>query len=383
MTRAALQALTLTLLAGVAQASPSSYSEQGGGAKVLYLFLQDLGYQTARVFSVDEVDPKTEVLVVLGGAEGREGRRVLDWLRTGRTLVLAPPLVTDEGICATFTFGTLTLPRRGHVVFDKSGKKHPELNLRESACTMTAPATATMLAGERERALVFEHVADRGRMLVLAHEDMLVNNNLDGDDIAVLLRRWLSAHVTPGARVTFLEGRQGGELLEMVKRANLTALLLHGLVFLLLLYWCVVPRFGDPRPVDLTTRRAFAQHARGLGHLYQHRGASAYLLKQQYERFLARILGHTAGAQAAGVSLREARQNRGKLAKLISTRTGRDADSVESTLAQVEYIVGATDVVDPKDVQRHFRLSQSLAALQHGGAAKRPGGKKRGRAQIR
>ena len=383
-----LAALVLALCAvgGEASAAPSTYSEQGNGSKVLYLLLQDLGYQTVRVFDVEDLDPSAHALVTLGSAEGREGERILSWLKPGRALVIAPPLVEDEGYCKEVRIGSLKVQRRGRVAFEKTDEKtqHVDLKLRESACTLVAPSTATVLAGTTDRTLAFEHAAEAGRMLVLAHDDMLVNANLDSDDIAVLLRRWLSTHVPDKGKVVFLETRAGGQLWEMLRRANLVALLLHGLIFLLLLYWMLAPRFGDPLPGAVATRRAFAQHAAALGHLYQRRGASAYLLKQLYDRFLARLVGRVTKSGAAGTSahtpVRDARQNRARLATLVSTRTGRDPASVESTLAQVEYTVGSPDVVDPKEAQRHFRLAQSLAALQRGSTVT---GGKRGRKRIR
>jgi hypothetical protein len=387
VSRARLTAVALALcaaLCGEARATPSTYSEQGNGSKVLYLLLQDLGYQPTRIFDVADLDPAADALVVLGSAQGREGEQILAWLKPGHALVIAPPLMQDEGFCTEVSIGALKVARRSQISFERL-QQHPELKLRDSACTVTAPSTATVLAGSRERTLAFEHAAEAGRMLVLAHDDMLVNANLDSDDIAVLLRRWLSTHVRDKGKVIFLEGRAGGQLWEMLRRANLVALLLHSLVFLLLLYWMLAPRFGDPLPGAVATRRAFAQHARALGHLYQRRGASAYVLKQLYDRFLARLLGRATKSSAAagpsGAPLREARQNRSRLATLVSTRTGRDPASVESTLAQVEYTVGSPDVIDPKEAQRHFRLAQSLAALQRGSAA--PTGGKRGRTKIR
>jgi hypothetical protein len=323
---------------------------------------------------------------MLGSADGREGEKILAWLKPGRSLVIAPPLL-EEGLCKEVSIGALKVRRRGGLPLEKLEKlrQHPDLNLRESVCTLVAPSTATVLAGTTERTLAFEHAAEAGRMLVLAHDDMLVNANLDGDDIAVLLRRWLSTHVPDKGKVIFLETRAGGQLWEMLRRANLVALLFHGLIFLLLLYWMLAPRFGDPLPGAGATRRAFAQHAAALGHLYQRRGASAYLLKQLYDRFLARLMGRVtksgaAAGTSAGATVRDARQNRSRLATLVSTRTGRDPASVESTLAQVEYTVGSPDVVDPKEAQRHFRLAQSLAALQRGSTVT---GGKRGRKRIR
>jgi hypothetical protein len=308
---------------------------------------------------------------MLGPESGRDGKRVLEWVRRGHQLVLAPPLLGEDGYCPDFRFGELTVKR----VTGGAGatQAHADLKLKSSLCVLVTPATGQPLAGSRERSLAFEHGAERGRVLLLAHEDVLLNASLDRDDIAVLLRRWLAQNVPAGARVVFVEGRQGGQLLEIARRAKLLPFLLHGLVFLLLLYWALAPRFGDPSPTVASTRRAFAQHARALGRLYRHRSASGYLLRQQYERFLERLLGRSDrrarfGAERPGARGETASsgRERASLAARIATRTGRDADSVESLLAQLEYTSAGPDVADPKDVQRHVRLGQALAALQHG-----------------
>jgi hypothetical protein len=364
------------LLARPAPGAPSSYSVAPAGSKVLYLLLQDLGYQVGRVFDLDEVDASVRVLVMVGPESGREGKRVLEWVQRGHQLVLAPPIISEEGHCPEFRFGELTI-KRTRPGESSSELAHPDLKLKQSICLLATPETGQALAGAREHALAFDHAAKEGRMLVLAHEDILLNANLDHDDIAVLLRRWLATHVPAGAKVVFVEGRQGGELLEIARRARLLPFLLHGLLFLLLLYWALAPRFGDPSSTVISTRRAFAQHARALGRLYRHRGASGYLLRQQYERFLDRVLGRTDrrgfGGQRTASSRTETAHSgreRAAIAARISTRSGRDADSVESLLAQLEYQSAGPDVADPKDVQRHFRLGQALAALQHGQPAK-------------
>ena len=46
---------------------------------------------------------------------------------------------------------------------------------------------------------------------------------------------------------------------------------------------------------------------------------------------------------------------------------------MESLLAQMEYTVNSAEPADAKDVVRHFRLGQSLAALQHSAVGTKPG----------
>jgi hypothetical protein len=366
----------VALAPGRARATPSSYSVAPAGTKVLYLFVEDLGYKVTRVFDLDEVDAGAHALVMLAPASGREGRRVTEWVSRGHKLVLAPPLLSEDGFCQDFKFGKLEIKRAR--AFSMTATSHRDLNLRASACSLAVPPTGRAVAGRPDRALAFDHAAGSGLMLILAHEDVLVNMSLDRDDIAVLLRRWLLENVPRGSRVVFVEGKQGGQLLEIVRRANLMPFLAHGLAFLLLLYWMLAPRFGDPSPTVASLRRAFAQHAHALGRLYRHRRASAYALKRQYDRFLERVLGRgerrgkgfsVGGARERGEALRLGRE-RASLAARIATRSGRDPDGVESILAQVEYGVASAETPDPREVQHHFRLSQSPAALERTSAAR-------------
>ncbi len=402
MRRAGLQVLTLALalhLVGAgaqeARAASSTFSGYRGGAKAVYLLLDDLGYRTSRVFHFKEVDKEVDVLVQIGPElSSVPVDDVLAWVRKGHQLVLALPLAELGGVCADVRYGSLTLKRHKPKDLTKT-TKHPDLKLRKSECALKVPQGGKALAGTSGAALAAHLPLGQGEVLLLAHEDLLINANLNKDDLAVVLRRWLSDNAPARGKVAFYEQRgEGagvGTIVSMMRRAGLGPFLLHGLIWLLLLYWALAPRFGDPRPVERSTRREFSQHARALGHLYQRRKASAQALKHQYERFLNKVLGGAEGgggvnAGAVGARKRRGlRDNRAALSALIATRTGRDPDGVESLLAQVEYTVNSAEQADAKDVVRHFRLGQSLAALQHSSAVgtKRRSGAKRGRTTNR
>jgi hypothetical protein len=397
------------------------------GAKAFYMLLEDLGYQTSRIFNPDEPG-KNDMIVVLGKIPEAQEESILRWVREGHLALFALPLYDEKGLCEESKLGSIVIKRKGRFAFSSKtlekpplGSIHGDLRIRASSCAMKVPdggkALATQGAGagaasgrgagggrkgrprravaeapnENEKAVAMELTVGEGKLLVVAHDDLLVNTNLNRDDMVVLVRRWMFNNAPARGRVAFLEERGGGGMgvIKMLSAAGLSAFLIHALVWLLLLYWSKGPRFGDPTPVFAETRREFSQHARALGHLYQHRRASSHALQQQYERFLDRLLGRPDMSQlqlgfAAGSAASRAklRQNRAALAALIATRTGRDPASIESLLAQVEYTIGSPGPSDPKDVQRNFRLSQALAELQHTTAG-RTSGDRRGRTKIR
>jgi hypothetical protein len=386
--------VSVLLLSGpipAAHAAPSSFNPSSSGAKALFLLLQDLGYRTERVFGLGDLSAGTDAAILLGPEHGLDARAHTLILERSHHVLLAPPLHGEEALCQDFRLGPITIHRRWIAEGSGSSLQQSDLRLQASACVLKAPAGARVLAGTSDAALAFEVPAGRGSVLVVASDLMVVNGSLRQDDIAVLVRRWFAQRVPAHGRVVFVEEREGGQLLDLARRAHLLPFLLHGVLWLILLYWAVAPRFGDPAPAPPSTRRAFAQHARALGQLYQHRGASARALKHQYERFLERLLGRVErrGPTPHGTPSildRERRRTRAALATRVATRSGDDPARIESLLAQVEYAAAAARVVgeegaDAKEIQRHFRLSQALAALQRGTAEKRGG--KRGLSRIR
>lgn len=371
-----------------ARAAPSSYNLGAGGTRVLYALLRDLGYQPMRVFDLKGLDPRKDALILLGPESRVEVDRLMGWVGSGLRLVFAPSLLSEDGLCTRFRLGKLAVERTRPEAKQQTAPAHADLRLRSSACLLVPPSGASVLAGTAKAALAVDLREGSGRALLLAHEDLLVNLNLDADDVAVLLRRWLSANLQPGTRVLFLEGQEGGQFLDVIRRTNLIAFCLHAVVWLLLLYWALAPRFGDPgSPID-PTRRAFAQHARALGGLYRHRGASNHLLRQLYQRFLSRSAGRLERKSPIGGvvgRLEPVERKRSALAALVATRAGQDQAAVEALLAQIEQATATSGDPDPKEQQRHFRLSQSLAALQRGSAMSTSGGRRadHGRPKIR
>ncbi len=401
-------ALLLGLLAapGTARAQsqtpPSSYAKSPGGTKVLYLFLQDLGYRMRRIFDIRELKgnattPAANVALMVGPVGKRSARIALEWARAGRLLVIAPALVEAGRHCGSVSFSKLTIERELRPLGDVAKvNTDDKLKLRNAACVLNAPPTARVLAstyatktrkgrgskkqgskkqgskkqggtqtGQSTSALIFEHDVGKGKVLVLAHDGLLTNDELDRDDLAVVLRRWLQVNTPLRAQVAYYEVRQGGALWKMLKRAKLTTLFFHGLVLLLLVLWKITPRFGDADAFSPSRRRAFAEHARSLGTLYQRAGSSGYALSLLYERFQRRLRYRGQGADGKRANPRGAAgvQERAALAQRLATRTGTDADSIESLLAQVEYAAEQKQSQDSRGVMRDYRLAVGLCDL--------------------
>jgi hypothetical protein len=419
--------LALALLFGFAPtpawgqgAPPSSYAKSPGGTKVLYLFLEDLGYRMRRIFDARELagnakTPAADVALMVGPVGKRSARLALEWARAGKLLILAPALFDEGGHCKPVAFSSLTIERKLRF----SGVKTKAtidgaLELRSAACVMDPPPTARVLAstfakgssskskdskgkdskdkdskdkdskdkdskdkdssttataeagskGETTGALIFEHDVGKGKVLVLAHDDLLTNMELDRDDLAVIVRRWLQVNAPLRARVAYYELRQGGALWKMLKKANLVPLFFHGLLLLALVLWKITPRFGDADSFSPSRTRAFAEHARSLGTLYQRAGSSGYALSLLYERFRRRLRYRDQATGARQVESGPAgAQERAALAERLATRTGGDADSIESLLAQVEYASEQKQQKDGRGVMRDYRLAVGLCDL--------------------
>ncbi|MBW2733451.1 MAG: hypothetical protein JRH20_13780 [Deltaproteobacteria bacterium] len=366
-----LLVLAVALLAKPAHGEPSSYSRDSDGAKVLYLFLADLGHQVQRDASLEALKasaahPAADVLVILGTAKAGVLAKALRWARDeGKLLLYAAPLTdTVSGSrCKGVSLGPLHVKR--HYKYNTKKTTHApslgDLKVRPSACVATPPKGATTLAEGAHGAIVFAQALGKGKLLFFAHDDLLCNLHLDKDDVAVLLRRWLHKEAPAGSRVVFYEPQEAGKLWKILQRANLLPLLVHSLLFLLLIYWRVTPRFGDPTPARPPGRRAFAEHARALGGLYQRAGASGYTLHQLYERFLEKMRIREPGTKASGAKACAA--EREQFAARLATRAGRPVEKVRSLLLEVERAAMMRGAKNAHAVAEDYRLGRTLAQL--------------------
>ncbi len=385
--RLVFAAALLVAAPSAAQTPASSYSKSSSGTKVLYLFLEDLGYRTRRIFSVDELSgglkrPAMDVVLFVGAVDPRTARRALAWARSGKLIIFAPPLVGKGGHCKEVSFSTVTIKRK----LNLGGKNEthaeidPKLKLRHAACVVEAPETSRVLVSTKSGALVFEHAVGQGKLLVLAHDDLLTNFTLDDDDLAVIVRRWMAVNAKPQARVAYFEHHQGGALWKMLKKAHLLPFFFQGLLFLVFVLWKITPRFGDADTLTPVRRRAFAEHARSLGTLYQRAGASGYALMQIYDRFVRRLRYREGGAGVSTprVSGAAGAAERAALAERLATRTGGDAADVDSLLAQVEYAAEPQQPKDARGAQRDFRLASAISDLARRAGMTEHAGRRRG-----
>jgi hypothetical protein len=369
-----LAVIVLCAAPGLVHAKASSYSKAASGSKVLYLLLDDLGYNVNRLLTLQGLSAKPsstqpDALIVLGATDFREPPRAIRWLGRGGLLVLAPPLYDESGHCKDFTFGSIMIRRVFRFDHEDSSRaiNDPKIKMRAHACVTKPPGNATVLAKTDEGAIVYHVPHAGGTVLVLAHETMIQNMTLDRDDLAVILRRYFARRLPGGARISFLEEHRGGQIWRMLKRAHLLPLFFHGLFFLVLVYWKITPRFGDADPFEPARRRAFSEHARALGGLHQAVGASGYVLARLYDRFRQKLRLRPDKAGSAKTGLAQAlsiqgQKERKALAQTLATRTRGDADEIESLLAQVQY--AATDgSKDAKSAQRDYRLAVRLAEL--------------------
>ncbi|MCB9557119.1 MAG: DUF4350 domain-containing protein [Deltaproteobacteria bacterium] len=358
--RRALSGLRMLLLLWLgiplSAAASTSISRDGDGKLIFYLLLEDLGYQVQRSSDIDRLDANHDLVIVLGESDLLKSQRIESWLKQGKALLYAPPLFVDEH-CARVDFAGLQLERSGKAAFSPAAKGfNKPINLRSAMCAIDLKKGDNMVVGKDQRGLAVERAHGRGLALLLAHQGLVVNASVGDDDLIVAVRRWIGAAVPPRGRILFIDDRQAGKLTELLKKANLVPLVLHGLLALFLLYWLLTPRFGESDPEPSPIRRRFAQHAEALGNLYLRAGSSRHALAAFYQRVCEKLAGRLSGTERG--------QQRVQLARLIATRSGRNVDSVDSLLAQIEYAIGESSLPDAREIQRHFRLCQALAELE-------------------
>ena len=334
-------------------ANSTTYSEDPDGKKVFYYFLEDLGYQVERRFAVKDLQSLD--LLVVSELQPKESEVVWAWVKKGGILLYAPPLFEGVGLCSEVRFNDAFHFERNKTVGEAKAAANASLKLRKAGCTAILPQNAKSLISktdDKKASLVFEVAEGKGKILTLAHGDLLVNDNLDRDDVVVILRSWLADNINEKAKVGFLEEKIGGNFWQMLKGANMVPLFLHALVLLALFYWMVAPRFGRGAPPLPARRRQFAEHARALGQLYRAAQVSGYALKQQYER----VIGRIAGGSNRPTDLAE-------LARLVATKTGRNTAVVWELLKELEAAMVQSGAMDRKTVQKHIQLSRKLASL--------------------
>jgi hypothetical protein len=359
---------------------------------VFYLFLEDLGYGMQRIFSTKRLsEADFAATVALGTDDAQQATELMNWLTRGGTLIFGPPLTGPKGLCKDFVSGKIEIKRSYTGGSSVKAKGDQQVNIGDSACLLKVPPGARGLVSGDAGALVYEQPVGKGTLLVLAHSDLLVNDRLDHDDFAVILRRWLEQKLDKRKTIAFLELRRGGGLWQTLKRARLLPLLGWALACLLVFYWAVSRRFGDRGPALPEKRRAFAQHALALGNLYRTQQASAYVLAQHYRRFLSHLTrpanatkesGSTAiGSGPSLTTTATRKRSRAEWSLLIATRTGRPQAEVDAMLREIEEATSVVDQGDKSAVHRHYRLSQMLLNLQRRGKQRREGGK-RGSAAV-
>jgi hypothetical protein len=185
----------------------------------------------------------------------------------------------------------------------------------------------------------------------------------------------MSDYLQPHATILIIEEHEGGALLSMLRRTHLSVFALHGIVWLLFLYWKLFPHFGEASStITNKSRRAFAEHARALGGLYQRRGASALVLQHQYQHAIHQLLGKAKQRQTKVYSLPSSTDStidstrpQKNWSALLATRLGLNTSHTTLLLKQFEEATKDPLFSDSTEVQRHFRLSQRLAALRRKG----------------
>ena len=113
--------------------------------------------------------------------------------------------------------------KRKRSLSDIKSTTDKKLEVRSAVCLLDPPKTARVLLQSKDGkgALAFEHAVGEGRMLVLAHANLLTNRYLATDDVVVVLRRFVAKHAVVGDTIAFLEAARAGQMWRAMQRAGM------------------------------------------------------------------------------------------------------------------------------------------------------------------
>ena len=182
-----------------------------------------------------------------------------------------------------------------------------------------------------ERGIAYAGIVelDSGSILVLADDALFTNMALAVPDNAEALVEMLEVM---GTKFELIDGAirrvhadaEEATPFAAIDRANLTAAILHLLVFILALYLWRGIHFGRPKPPPPSGRRRYVEHIEALARHYHRAGARRHALRH-YATWALERLQETFGRRSAGLH---------RLAHRIARRTGRDETEVVRTLVE-------------------------------------------------
>lgn len=288
-----------------------TYSTERGGKKAMFLLTERRfgeGFRNVKSPSGAVNDLYSDDLFCLLGPirypDSREWDVLLDWVRDGGSLVIAPRY--DQPSLAIKELGLNVEPRIESELELDLNKLMKEAERRKKMDE--APVKTTLFGGGELRwrsfgkivgdgaEVIVEQAGEpqavikpygKGRVLLVASDQVFSNASLAWKDNGILALRLLESVSGPDSFVTF------DEYFNTVGAPKIVGLLLAPLlrpitiqivVVLLLFAWCGSRRFGRALPQTYSARHDIADHTDALGNMYYRSNSGQSSVRYYFEQ---------------------------------------------------------------------------------------------------
>lgn len=309
----------------------TSYDASDGGFRAAYLLLEQVKYPVERSRRPPAGGGVRWVLYPSEVNE-KDARTLDEWVRGGGLALLAvdnDDLTGKIGLTVAVRGGIPPPPKQLAALMPMPTRFHQ----KGEVYTAQAPDVERLLAGHAEatgppggqtwgrvggRPLVTIHPRGRGEYWLLSRPDVLANDNLRGEDNAILTVRLADAMLAerPG-RLTFDEYLHGlrdrPTVTDLLFRMPALAVTLQVLFLGALVVWQSVVRFGLVRAARPPARRSKEEFLEAMTELLARKGdrAEAFrTVRDEFARRLEESLGLPAGTPPVQVA-KEAARRRG------------------------------------------------------------------------
>jgi len=286
-----------------------------------------------------------DVFCLLGPSrypDSREWDLLLDWVRDGGSLIVAPRHGEPNLKLERVALEVEPLEDVG-LDFEKlmeQAKKQEQLEKTPVNTTLFGGGELRWrsfgkVVGEGGEVLV-EHGGEpqavkksfgAGQVLLIASDDIFSNGSLAYKDNGVLAQRLLESMAAPGSSVEFDEYFNtigAPKVVGLLFDPMLRPLSVQGAALLLVFVWCGSRRFGRQAPRFFSSRHNIADHTDALGNMYYRTGDGQTAVRRYYEQM------------RQDLQLRYVKAGDARAIETLARRAGKEPQEVRELLTDIE-----------------------------------------------